>query len=368
VITGGWRHGDPGGRRKFFVARQGLPTESGIALPDYQLAYETWGTLNAARDNAILIEHALTGDSHVTGPAGQGHPSPGWWSGLVGDGKTIDTQRFFVVAPNVLGGCQGSTGPMSARPDGWAWGSRFPRITIRDQVRAEVALADSLGIDSWRAVLGGSMGGMRALEWGVGFPGRVRALLVAAASAASSAEQIAWSWTQIQSIVADHWWQGGDYYHTERGPVAGLGAARRIAQLSYRSEEEFATRFGRTFQGGENPYHGGRYAVESYLDHHAAKLADRFDAGSYVRLSESMNGHDVGRGRGGVDAALARVTADTVVVGVSSDRLYPLVQQEEIAAGIRSAGHLHVVDSPYGHDGFLIETDRLAVAVKPLLG
>ncbi|WP_031467003.1 homoserine O-acetyltransferase MetX [Sciscionella sediminilitoris] len=367
TISGGWREGDPTGRRKFFTARWGLLTESGAAFPEYTLAYETWGTLNPARDNAILIEHALTGDSHVAGAQGPGHPSPGWWDGLVGEGKAIDTRRYFVVAPNVLGGCQGSTGPATPRPDGWPWGGRFPALTVRDQVAAELELTEHLGITRWAAVIGGSMGGMRALEWAVMYPDRVAKLIPLATVAAASADQIAWSSTQIRTIEGDPRWNGGDYYHVEQGPTEGLGAARRMAQLSYRSALEFDDRFGRSFQDGEDPYNGGRFAIESYLDHHAGKLMHRFDAGSYVVLSRSMNGHDIGRARGGLERALGSISAETLAVGVSSDRLYPLEQQRQIAETVPKARPLLVLDSPHGHDGFLIETEQLAQPVAEFL-
>ncbi|AHI01143.1 homoserine O-acetyltransferase [Kutzneria viridogrisea] len=361
--TGAWREGDPPGRRSWLRHGRALPLERGGALPGFQLAYETWGTLNADRSNAVLVLHALTGDSHLAGPAQPGHPTPGWWNSLVQPGA-LDPDRYFVVVPNVLGGCQGSTGPAAPAPDGQPWGSRWPVITVRDQVRAEVALADALGVDRWAAVLGGSMGGMRAVEWAVGEPERVAALLLLACPAASSADQIAWTYPQLHAIRADPGWRGGDYHAAApgEGPHRGLGIARRIAHATYRSEAELSSRFGREPQGD------GRFTVESYLDHHAGKLVRRFDAGSYVSLAEAMNSHDVGRDRGGVAAALRRVTARTVVAGVSSDRLYPLWQQRELAEGIPGAGELHVIDSPYGHDAFLIEVEQISALVKELLG
>ena len=339
-VTGAWLPGDPVGRRRF--ARIGpLRCESGQLIPDVTLAYETWGTLNAEGSNAVLVLHALTGDSHVAGPAGGGHPTPGWWDGLVGPGRPLDTDRWFVVAPNVLGGCQGSTGPASAAPDGAPWGSRFPRVTVRDQVAAELVLAGQLGVRRWAGVLGGSMGGMRALEWAVEHPDRVGGLVALACSATASAEQIAWCSVQLAAIRSDPNWRGGDFYDAEpgQGPHIGMGIARRLAHVTYRSEAELAARFGRDAQPGEDPTAGGRFAVESYLDHHASKLAHRFDAGSYVALTESMNSHDVGRGRGGVAAALGRVSAPTLVIGVDSDRLYPVHQQAELASLIPTAGH-----------------------------
>ena len=362
--TGAWREGSSEGSRKS-VEIGGLRLETGGALPQVRVAYETWGTLNAARDNAVLVEHALTGDSHVSGVAGAGHPTPGWWHGLIGPGRPLDTDRWFVLASNVLGGCQGTTGPSSQAPDGRPWGSRFPFVTIRDQVATEAALADQLGIPSWAAVLGGSMGGMRALEWAVTYPDRVRRCIVLACAAYTSAEQIAWCQPQLLAIRHDANFADGDYYDHPEGPDLGLGLARRIAHVTYRSELELDARFGREAQGEEEPLGGGgRYSVESYLDRHAEKLAVRFDANSYVVLTESMNSHDIGRGRGGVEAALERVTADLVVVGVDSDRLYPLRLSHEIARAAASSDPAHIISSEHGHDGFLIEIGQVGKILR----
>jgi homoserine O-acetyltransferase len=364
--SGAWREGDDPGRRQWVMLPAPLPLEAGGELPAVRIAYETWGELNASASNAVLVLHALTGDSHVAGPAGPGHPTPGWWEPLVGPGRALDPERWFVVVPNIVGGCQGSTGPSSIAPDGRSWGSRFPLVTIRDSVAAEVVLADALGIGRWACVVGGSMGGMRALEWAATEPDRVQRLFLLACPAAASADQIGWAAPQLAAIRSDPGWRGGDYHAAPpgEGPHLGLGIARRMAHLSYRSGFELATRFGREPQPGEDPLQGGRYAVESYLDHHAAKLVHRFDAASYVRLTEMMNAHDVGRGRGGAAAGLARVRARTLVAGVTSDRLYPVEQQVELVAGIPDAGELRLIDSPYGHDGFLIE----APTVSELLG
>lgn len=367
--SGAWREGDPPGRRRWHRLSRPLPLEAGGELPGARLAFETWGRPAPDASNAVLVLHALTGDSHVAGPAGPGHPTPGWWDGLVGPGRALDTDRWFVVAPNVLGGCQGSTGPASLRPDGTRrWGGSFPFLTQRDQVAAERDLADALGIEKWALVVGGSMGGMRALEWAVSYPERTGALLLLATTAAASAEQIAWASIQLHAIRSDPHWRGGDYHDTGSGPHAGLGLARRLAHVTYRSEAELQLRFGRAPQGTEHPWYGGRYQVESYLDHHADKLIRRFDAASYVVLTEAMNAHDVGRGRGGVRAALRRVSAPALVAGVDSDRLYPLSQQEELAAGIPGADRLRVIESPYGHDGFLLETEQVGRLVRELLG
>ncbi|WP_188285588.1 homoserine O-acetyltransferase MetX [Streptomyces sp. CBMA29] len=366
--TGAWQPGDPRGRRRWHSLDRPLALEAGGELPGVRLAFETWGRLAPDASNAVLVLHALTGDSHAAGPAGPGHPTAGWWDALIGPGRALDTDRWFVVAPNVLGGCQGSTGPSSYGPDGRRWGGSFPFLTQRDQVAAEAELADALGIGSWALVVGGSMGGMRALEWAVGRPERTRALLLLASPAAASAEQIAWAAVQSHAIRSDPHWRGGDYHDAGpgRGPHAGLGLARRLAHVTYRSEGELRSRFGRSSQNGEEPWRGGRYAVESYLDHHAAKLVRRFDAASYVVLTEAMNAHDIGRSRGGTAAALRRVTATTLVAGVDSDRLYPLPQQAELAAGIPHCDRPRIVESPYGHDGFLIETDQVASLVGEL--
>ncbi|MEU9851526.1 homoserine O-acetyltransferase [Streptomyces sp. NPDC047985] len=367
--TGAWQDGDPPGRRRWYHRAEPLPLEAGGRLPDVRLAYETWGRLAPDRSNAVLVLHALTGDSHAAGPAGPGHPTPGWWDALIGPGRALDTDHWFVVAPNVLGGCQGSTGPASTRPDGRRWGGSFPRLTQRDQVLAEAGLADALGIERWALVVGGSMGGMRAVEWAVAHPERVASLLLLASTAVASADQIAWATAQLHAIRADPHWRGGDYHDAGpgQGPHAGLGIARRIAHITYRGAEELDARFGNRAQDDEDPWLGGRYQVESYLDHHAAKLVRRFDAASYAVLAEAMNAHDIGRGRGGTRAALARVTARTLVAGVDTDRLYPLSQQEELAVGIPSADRARVVASPYGHDGFLIETAQMAALVRELL-
>ncbi|MFC5957202.1 homoserine O-acetyltransferase [Streptomyces pratens] len=367
--TGAWQEGDPPGRRQWHALATPLPLEAGGELPGVELAFETWGRLAPDGSNAVLVLHALTGDGHAAGPAGPGHPTTGWWDGLIGPGLALDTDRWFVVAPNVLGGCQGSTGPASPRPGGRRrWGGAFPYLTQRDQVAAEARLADALGVGTWALVVGGSMGGMRAVEWAVTHPERTGALLLLATAAAASGEQIAWSTLQLHAIRSDPHWRGGDYHDTDRGPHAGLGIARRIAHVTYRSEPELSARFGREPQGAEDPWRGGRYQVESYLDHHAVKLVRRFDAGSYVVLTEAMNGHDVGRGRGGVPAALRRVTAPALVAGVDSDRLYPLSQQAELAAHLPGADRLRVVESPYGHDGFLLETEQVGALIRELLG
>ncbi|RJO72200.1 homoserine O-acetyltransferase [Nocardia panacis] len=337
--------------------------ESGAVIPDVHLAVQRWGAARPALDNVVLVEHALTGDSHVVGPPDDIHPLAGWWDGMVGPGAPLDTDEWCVIATNVLGGCVGSTGPSSLAPDGKPWGARFPEISIRDQVAAEAQLLDLLGIERLAAVVGGSMGGMRVLEWMVGAPERVGAALVLAVGARATADQLGTQTTQIAMIEADPDWQGGNYHDTGRTPTAGMGLARRIAHLTYRTEIELDHRFGNSAQGAEDPRRGGRYAVQSYLEHQAEKLCSRFDPATYVLLTEAMNRHDVGRGRGGVAAALAATPVPCVIGGVDSDRLYPLRTQQELADGLPGCDGLEVVHSRDGHDGFLTES----AAVSKLL-
>jgi homoserine O-acetyltransferase len=371
--TGAWRVGDPAGARQF-ESIGSLFLERGGTIPSVRIAYETYGTLNADASNAILVVHALTGDSHLAGPAGPGHPTAGWWGGIVGSGLPIDTDEWFVVAPNMLGGCQGSTGPSSLAPDGAEWASRFPFITIRDQVAAQVAFSDALGIDTWAAVIGGSMGGMQALEWAVGYPTRVERVAVLAAPEASNADQIALGSVQIDTIRLDPGFADGNYYDAADGdgPHRGLALARRMAMLSYRSPGELNDRFERSWQSRVTPLgEGGRYAVESYLDFHGNKFTRRFDANSYITLMEAMNSHDVGRDRGGVAIALGRVTARTLVLGIDSDRLFPLEHQHTLARHLPTTiddGRAAITSSHFGHDGFLIEENVVGAHLRRLLG
>lgn len=362
-----WQEGDAVGRRQFATVGP-ITTESGFSFDEVRVAYETWGELNADRTNAVYICHALTGDSHVTGPAGPGHKTGGWWDALVGPGRAIDTDQWFVVCANVLGGCQGTTGPSSAAPDGRPYGSRFPTVTVADMVAVELALTDELGIESWALMLGPSLGGMRVLEWMTAHPARVRTGLVLGTSAEVSGDQIGTHEAQVAAIRGDSGFRGGDYYDAPdgQGPHAGMGVARRIAHLTYRSADELDTRFGRAPQAGEDPYAfeghrtAGRFAVGSYLDHQADKLNRRFDANTYVALTDAMTLFDLGRGRGGADAALATITAPLTVVGIDSDRLFPLAHQQRIVEQAPGADELRVVHSIHGHDGFLVEDDQVA--------
>ena len=338
-----------------------LDLESGARLPDATLAYETWGTLNADGSNAVLIEHALTGDTHVTRGASA---EPGWWEQLAGPGAPVDTDKYFLVSINMLGGCYGSTGPSTPAPDGQPWGSRFPLVTLRDTTAAEARLADALGIDSWHAVLGGSLGGARALEWAVSYPERVRRCAVISVGVRSTAEQIAFAQAQTLAIRQDPDFNGGDYYGGAE-PEAGLALARRIAHITYRSAAELDGRFGRKAQAAETPLEAGtlagrgRYQVESYLDHQGSKLVRRFDANSYIAITEALMSHDVCRGRGSLKEALAPATADFLVAAVDSDRLYFPAQSRELADALPGQVPLHIIEAPIGHDGFLTEIGQL---------
>jgi homoserine O-acetyltransferase len=373
--TGAWREGDPPGQRTF-LSLGAFRTQSGFLFPDLRVAYQSWGPLHPDRSNALFVAHALTGDSHACGEAGPGHRHAGWWNGLIGPGRAVDTRQWHVVCANVLGGCQGTTGPATPAPDGRPWGSRFPVITVADMVEVERRLSDALGIGRWACMLGPSLGGMRVLEWLVANPDRLASGLVIGATAAVGADQIGSHEAQIAAIRADERFRGGDYYSAPagEGPHRGLGVARRIAHLSYRSRRELEVRFGRNPQHPEDPYAwrggqgGGRFAIASYLDHQADKLVRRFDANSYIALTQAMSLFDLGRGRGGFEQALGGIRQPLTVVGVDSDRLFPLEQQEQIVRLAPGAGAVRVIRSLHGHDGFLVEADQLAAIVAEALG
>jgi homoserine O-acetyltransferase len=338
--------------------------EWGGRLPEVRVAYETWGELDPKASNAVLVCHALTGDSHAAGDSGPSHPTSGWWHELIGPGKAIDTDRYFVVCSNVLGGCQGTTGPADLDPvDGRRHGPRFPVVTIRDMVRIQARLADHLGIRRWLAVIGGSMGGMQVLEWAVMYPQRVRSILPLATCAQASALQIAWSAVQRLAVATDPGWYDGDYYDKPEGPWMGLAVARQIAQVTYRSGESFERRFGRQLYDPAGEFDlWGRFQMESYLDHHGQKLVRRFDANTYVVLNRAMDLHDIGRGRGSTAAALGRIGVPVLTASITSDRLYPPHEQQELHDGIVAGGgdcRLVMLESEEGHDGFLLEHELL---------
>jgi homoserine O-acetyltransferase len=311
----------------------------------------------------ILIEHALTGDGDAAD----------WWSGIIGPGLALDTTRYLVLCANCLGGCQGSTGPSSRHPDGDYWGSRFPALSIRDLVVAEKQLiVDVLGVERLRGVIGASMGGARVLEWTFLYPEFVEAALPVAVSARASAWQIGMQSAQIRFITTDPCWQGGDYHGTGRIPAEGLGQARRIAHLTYRGELEIDERFGTDPQADENPYGPywspqQRFSVESYLDRQAEKLVARFDPATYVILTDALNRHDIGRGRGGMNRVLGSSQVPTMVAGVDTDILYPYHQQEHLSRNLGDFIGLSKITSPTGHDGFLTETRQMTMILEKFL-
>lgn len=370
--TGAWRDGDPAGDRLFAP----LPTiklASGRELASARIAFETWGTLNDDKSNAVLVLHALTGDSHAAGAASKAHKTDGWWSEIIGPGLAIDTDRWYVVAPNILGGCQGSTGPASLDRQGREYGSRFPYLTIRDQVASQKAFSEVIGINHWHAIIGGSMGGMHVLEWALEYPDAMSNIAVIAAPPASTADQIALNSVQIEAIKIDPQFNKGSYYDAKAGfgPHRGLALARRMALLNYRSPSELNDRFERAWQSDISPLGAsGRWAVESYLDFHGNKFTRRFDANSYITLVEAMNSHDIGRDRGGVEKALQSIRVRALVAGINSDRLFPITGQKMIAEHIGSelvGGELQVIESEFGHDGFLIEFETVGPMLRSLL-
>ncbi len=379
LATGAWHAGLPSGTRKFlhFPAERPIALDNSKTLQDVTVAYETWGELNKDKSNAILLCHAWTGDSHAAGSAEEGTPTPGWWEGLVGPNCAIDTNKWFVVCTNSLGGCQGTTGPASNHPqDGKPYGSRFPVITVRDMVRAQVRVSDMLGIDVWHSVIGGSMGGMQVLEWAITFPHRLRTAIPIATCLQATAQQIAWGAIGRRAIRLDPKWQGGDYYDAAigEGPWQGLAIARMIAQVTFRSDNVFTDRFGRELADMDADYNGlglwDKFEVENYLDHHGDKLIRRFDANSYLIIGKAMDLHDVARGRGELRSAVARISAPVLSVGISSDILYPTYQQKQIRDMINEVGgscEYVEIESPHGHDAFLINLDQVGKPVAEFL-
>lgn len=321
--------------------------ESGTGLPQVTVAYRTWGRLNAAGDNAVLVCHALTGSAEADR----------WWAGLIGPGKALDPARDFIVCSNVLGSCYGSTGPTSLSPfTGKRYGAEFPRVTVRDLVQVQAQLLDALGAEELALVLGGSLGGMQALEWAALYPQRVQALAALSVGAAQSPWCIGLSEAQRHAIYSDARWHGGGYDPLDP-PTGGLAAARMMALCSYRHPGEFAGRFGRETDAT------GSFQVQRYLRHQGAKFVQRFDANAYVTLTRIMDSHDLGRDRGGVEAALAAIEAPALIVGCASDVLYLPEEQRQLAAHLPRA-ELAWLDSPHGHDAFLIETEELDALLR----
>lgn len=346
-----------------------LPLRSGAVLEGFTLAYETYGTLNADRSNAILICHALSGDAHVAGyHTDDPYERPGWWDEAVGPGKMFDTSRFFIVCSNVIGGCQGSTGPSSLAPDGRPYGLRFPMLTIRDMVAAQRHLLDHLGIDRLFAAAGGSMGAMQALQWAVDFPERVGHVLFIAATPRASTQNIAFNEIGRQAIYADPRWNGGDYYGAEE-PASGLAVARMVGHITYMSEHSLERKFSRRLQEGSAlPYRFEQpeFQVESYLQHQGSKFVERFDANSYLYITKALDYFDIGDEAGSMQAALAPAQARFLVVSFSSDWLYSPEQGLDLVMALEGAGktvEYHLVNADFGHDSFLVEVDTMTALV-----
>jgi homoserine O-acetyltransferase len=347
--------------------------ESGETLGPVTLAYETYGRLNAGRSNAILILHALSGDAHAAGYHRQEDRHPGWWDNCIGPGKAFDTDRYFVICSNILGGCKGSTGPGSIDPHrGRPYGLRFPVITIADMVQAQLRLVDSLGIEKLLAVAGGSLGGMQALQWTVSYPERVRAALPIATTARHSPMLIAFSEVGRQAIYADPNWNGGEYYAGPR-PNAGLALARMIGHITYLSDESMHYKFGRRLQGREHFGYGfaSEFAVEGYLRNRGENFTGRFDANSYLYITRAMDYFDLCNGRGSLAAAFANsAEIDYLVISFTSDWLYPAYHSKELVSALTAAGADVTycnLESSWGHDAFLLEVETMTGLIAPFL-
>ncbi|MEM7278775.1 MAG: homoserine O-acetyltransferase [Pseudomonadota bacterium] len=332
---------------RYWQSEADFVLESGQVLGKLEIAYRTWGTLNAAGDNAVLICHALTGSADADD----------WWPGIIGEGLALDPRRDFIVCSNVIAGCYGSTGPLSVNPvTARRYGGNFPRATVRDMVAAQHLLIGALKINSLALIIGPSMGGMQVLEWASMYPEQVRAIAPIGVSAKHSAWCIGNSEAQRQAIYADENWCKGHYALNAR-PERGFAVARMMAMLSYRSWQNFESRFGR-----ESDTSGG-FTIESYLRYQGEKINTRFDAVSYVRLTEAMDSHDIGRGRDGIEKAMDKILVPALVVSVESDILYPPHEQQWLAERLPNARY-RSLDSPHGHDGFLIDTEALGLLVK----
>ncbi|MBX6389920.1 MAG: homoserine O-acetyltransferase, partial [Frankia sp.] len=372
-----------------------VPLDCGRELYPVRVAYETYGTLAPGRDNVILVCHALSGDAHAAGysknpPAestrdgfgaqdrdGSAGKGLGWWDGMIGPGKAFDTDRYFVVCTNLLGGCSGTTGPSSTNPEtGRPYGSDFPVITVADMVRTERAFLDELGIERLAAVAGGSLGGMQALEWAVRYPDQVDSIVVIASTHALAPQGVAWNAIAREAIRRDPGWQGGHYYGTGREPSAGMGLARMVGHVTYLSASALEAKFGRRLQFSDDirfTINEPEFEVENYLRHQANSFVRRFDANTYLYTSRALTYFDLARQHGGgsLNRALAGVSARTLLIAFSSDWLYPPSGSQEIADALRQLGkpvELHVIDAPYGHDCFLLEEARQTPIIRRFLG
>jgi len=359
-----------------------------------RVAYETYGTLSPARDNVILVCHALSGDAHAAGIAktppaestrdgfgatdrdGTAGKGLGWWDGMIGPGKAFDTDQFYVVATNLLGGCRGTTGPSSVDPvTDRPYGSDFPVITVADMVRTERAFLDELGIERLAAVTGGSLGGMQALEWATLYPDQVDAVVAIASTHALHPQGVAWNAIARESIMRDPAWQGGHYYGTGAAPEAGMGVARMVGHITYLSAQALDDKFARRLQSADDVRYtitDAEFQVESYLRHQADSFVKRFDANTYLYTSRALTYFDLARQHGGsLASALEGVAARTLLIAFSSDWLYPPAASQEITDALTSLGkpvEFQVIEAPYGHDCFLLEEARQTPIIRQFLG
>jgi homoserine O-acetyltransferase len=346
-------------RRQVFDAP--LKLAAGTVLPQWELAYETYGTLNAGRSNAILVCHALSGHHHVAGWYADNPKNVGWWDNMIGPGKPIDTNRFFVVGVNNLGGCHGSTGPSTINPaTGQPWGADFPVVTVNDWVKAQARLADALGIEQWAAVMGGSLGGMQALQWTIDLPGRVRHALVIAAAPKLTAENIAFNDVARQAILTDPDFHGGHFYRHDTRPTRGLRLARMLGHITYLSDDQMAEKFGRKRRPEAGSYgFGVEFEIESYLRYQGDKFAGWFDANTYLLMTKALDYFDPAEPFGGdLAAALAGARAKYLVVAFSTDWRFSPARSREIVNALVKNQHAvsyAEITSPHGHDGFLMD-------------
>lgn len=348
------------------VGADGFKLKKGGVLRELRVAYEAYGDLSEARDNVVYICTALTGDAHAAGRYSSGDRKPGWWDQLIGPGKGIDTDYYHVVCANILGGCRGTTGPSSVNPDtGRPYGSEFPEITVTDIVRVQKLLLEKLGIDRLSAVIGGSFGGMQALEWTIRYPDKVDRCVCIAAGVSLSAQALAFDVVARDAIESDPNWNGGDYYEGGRNPDWGLAHARKIGHITYLSPEIMQKKFGRGRTAAE-----GRFQVESYLDYQGRKLVERFDANSYLRITEAMDAYDLQEEFGSAEQAFRGAGSKYLVVALSSDWLFPPEQSLALANALLGAGckvSCCTLEAPYGHDAFLVDIRHLAESIRAFL-
>ena len=351
-----------------------LELRSGVVLPAYDLVYETYGTLNAARSNAILVCHALSGNHHVAGSYANEPENIGWWDNIIGPGRPLDTNRFFVVGVNNPGGCHGSTGPSSINPaTGKPWGADFPMVAVVDWVRAQAQLADVLGIDAWAAVIGGSLGGMQALRWTITYPERIRHALVIAAAPKLTAQNIAFNDVARQAILSDPDFHGGHYYEHNTSPSRGLRLARMLGHITYLSDDQMGEKFGRDLRGDGLKFgYEVEFEVESYLRHQGDKFAATFDANTYLLMTKALDYFDPAReADGDLAAALARASAKFLVVAFTTDwRFAPGRSREIVDALLKNGQHVSYAElgCDYGHDSFLMADPTFHCLIRTYLG